>query len=468
MKKLFSLLVLSSSLFTYCTAQISTIENFTGTNGELPNGSLIISNGTLYGVTSYGGAHNVGCIFSVDAAGGNYKDMYDFNNTLGANPQGSLITVGNKLYGMATYGGANSVGCVFSIDTNGTNYKDLWDFNSPGTNGEYPDGSLLYVNGLLFGMTNEGGVNADGNIFSIDTNGSNYKDLWDFSSASSNGEYPIGSLITSGGVLYGMTYDGGNFDSGCVFSIDTNGSHYKNMLDFNGPNKGMYPYGDLVLSGKTLFGMTYGGGANDSGCIFSIDTNGANYKDLTDFNRAKGYYPEGSLTLVNNLLYGMARTGAGLNDSGCIFSIDTAGTDFNDVFDFNGVNGEYPTGNVALSGTTLYGMTPDGGTGNDGVVFSFKNISLAVNKVLANAGTIGVYPNPSSGQFTLQIKNYELGIRNNVEVYNVLGEQVYSQFNIQNPTFNIDLSSNANGIYLLRILNTDGTLVTEKKLIKTQ
>jgi hypothetical protein len=47
----------------------------------------------------------------------------------------------------------------------------------------------------------------------------------------------------------------------------------------------------------------------------------------------------------------------------------------------------------------------------------------------------------------------------------MLGEKVYSQFNIRNPTFNIDVSSQPNGIYLYRVLTTDKSLVGEGKLI---
>ena len=45
------------------------------------------------------------------------------------------------------------------------------------------------------------------------------------------------------------------------------------LLSFNGTN-GEYPHGGLTLSGSTLYGMTYHGGANDDGTIFSIPVTG--------------------------------------------------------------------------------------------------------------------------------------------------------------------------------------------------
>ncbi len=70
-----------------------------------------------------------------------------------------------------------------------------------------------------------------------------------------------------------MTLIGGLYDSGCVFSIDTSGSNYKDLLDFDGTN-GVAPYASLIRSGSKLLGMTAMGSAFYHGNIFSIDTNG--------------------------------------------------------------------------------------------------------------------------------------------------------------------------------------------------
>ena len=58
-----------------------------------------------------------------------YAKLRDFNYTDGAYPTGAMTFAGNKLYGMAWYGGADSVGNIFSINLDGTGYKDLFDFN---------------------------------------------------------------------------------------------------------------------------------------------------------------------------------------------------------------------------------------------------------------------------------------------------------------------------------------------------
>ena len=81
-------------------------------------------------------------------------------------------------------------------------------------------------------------------------------------------------------------------------------------MDFNGTD-GSSPNGSLTLSGNILYGMTYNGSTKRNGNIFSINTDGSGYKDLFDFAEAVatgGHW--GSLTLSGNMLYGM-ETGGG-------------------------------------------------------------------------------------------------------------------------------------------------------------
>ncbi len=93
------------------------------------------------------------------------------------------------------------------------------------------------------------------------------------------------------------------------------------------------------------------------------------------------------------------------------------------------------------------------------------SILTSVNQLPGGNGNVTVYPNPSNGVFELEIRNYELGMKYNLEVYNVLGAQVYIQFLIPNSQFLIDLSSHPYGIYLYRVIANNGELVGEGKLI---
>jgi len=305
-------------------AQYTVLHIFNDTTGGYPyHGSLTLSGNTLYGMAWFGGAHDSGCIFSIHTNGSGYKDLWDFNGIDGCNPEGSLTLSGNVLYGMTSAYQGTIEGSIFSIDTNGNNFKDLLDFN--GTNGAHPLGDLTLSGKMMYGMTANGGAHDSGCIFSIDTNGNEYKDLFDFTKTT--GTIPLGSLAISGKVLYGMTSLAGANNDGCIFSIDTNGTRYKDLLDFNGISnpEGASSWGSLTFSGNMLYGMTYWGGANNDGVIFSVDTNGNKYRDLLDFNSAtNGTNPQGNLTLSGNVLYGMS-TSKGTHNGGYIFSIDTNG-----------------------------------------------------------------------------------------------------------------------------------------------
>jgi hypothetical protein len=78
---------------------------------------------------------------------------------------------------------------------------------------------------------------------------------------------------------------------------------------------------------------------------------------------------------------------------------------------------------------------------------------------------ITVYPNPNNGQFT--IESSVVSDQLSVEIYNMLGQKVYSQSTILQPQFTINISDQPNGIYLIRMLDKDGNLVSQKKLVKT-
>ena len=466
MKKLFTILFLAfiSSFFTTCEGQYTDLLNFNYRNGSSPVGNLIIAGNKLYGMTPIGGTDSGGVIFSIDTNGNGYKILLNFNGKNGAIPYGSLIISGGTLYGMANQGGADSLGLIFSIDTNGNKYKDILDFN--GINGSLPRSSLILSGKTLYGMTSQGGADSDGVIFSIDTNGHEYKDLFDFNGL--NGNAPVGDLTISGRKLYGMTPFGGlPHSAGNIFSIDTNGDGYKDLIDFVGPN-GAEPQGNLVISDNKLYGMTGGGTYNSgAGNVFSIDTDGSGFNILVEFDTSIGSNPFGSLTFSGGSLYGMTELGSGFG--GVIFSVDTSGNGFNDMFNFSRTNkeGEYPYNSLTLSGNMLYGMTQYGGADSNGVIFKFNYVTAGINNLIASNGIIKVYPNPSNGVFNFVLSHPELvSGSQTIEIYNVLGAKIYNETLKQVQGDNtINLSNQPNGIYLYRVLNENGGLIGEGKLI---
>jgi uncharacterized repeat protein (TIGR03803 family) len=196
---------------------------------------------------------------------------------------------------------------------------------------------------------------------------------------STDGEEPLAGLIISGNTLYGTTWLGGALGVGTVFSINVNGSGFANLnVLFNGTNS-YQPETRLVLVGNTLYGTTdYGGiygGGFPSGAVFSIDTDGMNFVNRYSFipNSSDGEESYGGLVFSGNTLYGTTHA-QGAFDSGTVFSISTDGSEYINIYTFSAKSltnsdGANPNGGLVLSGNTLYGTTTAGGTNNFGTVF---------------------------------------------------------------------------------------------------
>ncbi len=357
--------------------------------GAKPLGSLTLSNTTLYGMTSGGGTNGNGTIFSLGINGTDFQSLVSFTGdsgaAIGAAPRGDLTLSGTSLYGMTLSGGTNNDGSIFSVGANGTNYQSLLSFTgtSGAAIGRDPFGSLAVGNTGLYGMTFGGIVGPFvGNVFSVGFGGMNYQSLVSFTGTGGTaiGAHPNGSLTVSvnGTTLYGMTLAGGANGDGNIFSVGANGANYQNLITFTGTGgtaSGGGGVGSLTLSNTTLYGMTLTGGSNGDGNIFSVGTNGMNYRNLLSFTgsgsgTANGFSPFGSLILSGTTLYGMTLSG-GTDGLGNIFSVGFDGTGFQDLYDFTGGNdGGAPEGDLTLSSGTLFGMTSQNGANGDGTVFA--------------------------------------------------------------------------------------------------
>lgn len=104
-------------------AAYDTLMTFNVTNGALPHGSLTLMGGKLYGMTQGGGVTNYGLIFSIDTTSGTlgYHTIIELNDSIGDGPEGSLILANGILYGMTEEYGTDIVGTgqgfgtIFSI-----------------------------------------------------------------------------------------------------------------------------------------------------------------------------------------------------------------------------------------------------------------------------------------------------------------------------------------------------------------
>jgi hypothetical protein len=86
-----------------------------------------------------------------------------------------------------------------------------------------------------------------------------------------------------------------------------------------------------------------------------------------------------------------------------------------------------------------------------------------INEENKNNTACILYPNPNTGNFQIAISQ-QLSANSQIEVYNILGEQVY-QAPLNATTTQISMSNKAEGLYLYRVVTEKGNLVGEGKFV---
>jgi uncharacterized repeat protein (TIGR03803 family) len=87
-----------------------------GSDGQLPNGGLVLAGSTLYGTTSGGGYSDCGVVFKINTDGSGYTVLKSFSGGGGREPEADLVLGGGTLYGTTSRGGSSGYGVVFALD----------------------------------------------------------------------------------------------------------------------------------------------------------------------------------------------------------------------------------------------------------------------------------------------------------------------------------------------------------------
>jgi uncharacterized repeat protein (TIGR03803 family) len=268
---------------------------FTGGNdGGGPYAGLILSGNTLYGTASEGGSAGYGTVFSITTNGTHFTTLYSFTNgTDGADPVAGVILSGTTLYGTAILGGSNGNGTVFAVNIDGTDFTTLYSFTAfssqvpyfdftvgANSDGAAPYGGVVLSGNTLYGTARGGGVFGHGSVFAVNTNGTGFTNLYNFtaipgysSPTNSSGANPVAGLTLSGNTLYGTAETGGSLGWGTVFGVNTDGSSFTTIYNFTDGSDQGNPQAGLVLSGSTLYGTTSGTaviGGMGNGTVFAL------------------------------------------------------------------------------------------------------------------------------------------------------------------------------------------------------
>jgi uncharacterized repeat protein (TIGR03803 family) len=172
-------------------------------------------------------------------------------------------------------------------------------------------------------------------------------------------------------------------------------ANYSSMAAADTNFDGIHPNGWLTWSGTKFYGTAQQGGTNGMGTLFATDTNGIFTllytfpKDTNYSGNTYGAYPNGGLVLSGTNLYGTTLNG-GTDDNGVIFSIATNGTGITLLHTFSAflntnllgvwtnADGAAPSAGLVMSGKVLFGTAASGGSGGNGVVFSCSNTTFKV------------------------------------------------------------------------------------------
>ena len=380
-------------------AQFTILKSFAASalEGSDSTGNCAVVGNQIFGVTENGGAGGMGVLYKMNLDGTGFTKLRDFAASEGrpldsySYSDTSIIASGNAIYGSLYDGSSNWEGILYKIDADGKNWEILKNFDYS-TDGYAPSPCFLDGN-VIYGTCYESGgnpVNDEGAIFRVNSDGKDFTTLYTFQGGS-DGANPI-KIIDGGTSIYGVTRYGGIANKGTIFKINKDGTGYQQLKYFSGSDVDWLK--SLVLSGNTLVGSAAGGVATvansgPSGCLFRIQTDGSNFQVVKTFFWPTIYHPN-TLCASGNTIYGTCQNGGGSDKYGGLFQINFDGSGFQTLYTSPEYN--YSSSNwhgfgvsLLLSGGRLYGTNGGGGAGGLGFIFSFDLGSSANPPALTGA-----------------------------------------------------------------------------------
>lgn len=363
-------------------------------DGRAPN-LLTVADGVLYG-SDYSSDGN-SRVFRMNTDGTGFTPLVS-ESVMGVRLTVSGSNLFGVLVGRPLGDGEFSNARVFRVNTDGTDLTILKEFlRSVDGIGAKPSAGLALSGNTLYGTidasSGSNGLPADsGRVFKLQTDGSGYEVLYtlrlDITTwASSDGNFGARSseLTVEGQTLYGTAFGGGEFGSGTVFKLNTDGSGFAVLKHFS-PMMGN-PGERLTLSGDTLYGTVSLGPDGPGGGLFRVNIDGSGFMLIKQFpdavwDNGRGRFLNGDganpllgLTVSGNTLYGTTLQG-GQFGNGTLFKLNTDGSGFTVLQHLERTSPAWSTygpglAGLVLSENTLYGSAPEGGNEGVGAIYRF-------------------------------------------------------------------------------------------------
>jgi hypothetical protein len=374
--------------------------------------SKLDTNGNYVWAKSMGGiAYNRGKAITLDASGNVYVGG-TFGGTTDFDPNAGVA----NLTSVGSFGGNEDM-FVLKLDLNGSY---VWAIQFGGT-------GVKFLKGMA--------VDASGNVFTAGM----FSGTVDFNPSAAVGNLNgptfgddgfISKLDASGNFVWVKQLEG-NIRDVASLALDTSGNVYTTGSFYSQYSQNIFSQTDFD-PGAGIYNLSVIHRFGDDTYILKLDTSGS-------FVWVK------QIGGVPNIATGPDTIGKSItvDGSGNIYTTGTFGSSVNDSGDFD------PDAGVAL-------LTPTGGSA-DMFVHKMGQTALGLLKNSIDS-EISVYPNPSSGGFSIDIDENLIGAK--ATIYNLLGQKI-KDFKLNATTTNQNITK---GIYLLQI-EKEGIKTTNKLIV---
>ncbi|MCD6017338.1 MAG: hypothetical protein K0S53_459 [Bacteroidetes bacterium] len=143
-------------------------------------------------------------------------------------------------------------------------------------------------------------------------------------------------------------------------------------------------------------------------------------------------------------------------------SVETLGYESGVAICADGMGNVYATGGLLDGGT--FGATSVTNYDRTDVFVTQISQMVGVNNLSASSKSIHIYPNPGTGNFTVDLSQFN-NQKVDLNVFNCLGETIEPKINRSSSKINVDLSTMENGIYFVELKDSERVITTRKIVV---